>query len=64
MKRVPYGMAVRLGFILVLSGVTPVQSGMMGQGQMRQSGEAREPSPGGMMGQGGMSGMGMMGPQR
>jgi hypothetical protein len=63
MTHVLYGVALMLGFMLVLGGVAPVQSGMMGQGQMGQSGEAREPSAGGMMGQGGMSGMGMMGPQ-
>lgn len=63
MKYVLYGVAATLGVMLVLMGVSPAQGGMMGQGQMRQPGEAREPSPGGMMGQEGMGGMGMMGPQ-
>jgi Spy/CpxP family protein refolding chaperone len=60
MKRVPYGMAVTLGLMLVLSAVIPAQSGMMGQRPMGPSEAAPESSPGGMMGQGGM---GMMGPQ-
>ena len=63
MKYVLYGVAATLGLILVLMGVSPVQGGMMGQGQMRQPGETREPSPGGMRGQEGMGGMGMMRPQ-
>jgi Spy/CpxP family protein refolding chaperone len=63
MKYVLYGVAATLGLILALTGVSPVQGGMMGQGQMRQPGETREPSPGGMIGQEGMGGMGMMRPQ-
>jgi Spy/CpxP family protein refolding chaperone len=63
MIRVLYGVAATLGLMLVLSTVSPVHGGMMGQGQMQPPGEAREPSPGGMMGQGGLGGMGTMGPQ-
>jgi Spy/CpxP family protein refolding chaperone len=63
MKYILYGVAATLGVMLALMGVSPVQGGMMGQGQMRQPGEAREPSPGGMMGQEGMGGMGIMMPQ-
>lgn len=55
MKRVPYGMAVTLGWTLVLSMVIPAQSGMMGQRPMGQSEGAAESSPRGMMG-GGMEG--------
>jgi Spy/CpxP family protein refolding chaperone len=58
MNRVPYGMAVTLGLVLVLSTVIPAHSGMTGQRPMGQSEGAAESSPGGMMGQGGM---GMMG---
>jgi len=61
MNRALYGVALTFGLILVLSDVTPVQSGMMRQGQMGQSREATEPSPGGMMGEGGMMGGGMQG---
>jgi Spy/CpxP family protein refolding chaperone len=60
MNRVPYGMAVTLGLVLVLSSVIPAHSGMMGQRPMGQSEGAAESSPGGMMGQGGI---GMMGQQ-
>jgi Spy/CpxP family protein refolding chaperone len=63
MKEVLYGVAITLGVMLALMGVNPAQGGMMSQGQMPPSGEAREPSPGGRMGQEGMGGMGMMGPQ-
>jgi Spy/CpxP family protein refolding chaperone len=63
MKYVLYGVAATLGLMLAPIGVSPVQGGMMGQGQTRQPGEAREPSPGGMMGQEGIGGMGMMRPQ-
>src|SRR5919109_5253307 len=63
MKYDLYGVGATLGLMLALMGVSPVQGGMMGQGQMRQPGQAREPSPGGMMGQEGMGGMGMMRPQ-
>jgi Spy/CpxP family protein refolding chaperone len=59
MKRVVYGVALTFGLILALSGVAPVQSGMMG-GQMGQSQQAPEQPPGGMMGEGSM---GMMSPQ-
>jgi hypothetical protein len=63
MKRVPYGMAVTVGLMLVLSTVIPAQSGMMGQRPMGQSEGAAESSPGGMMGTEGQGSMGMMGPQ-
>jgi Spy/CpxP family protein refolding chaperone len=58
-KRTFYGMALFLGWMLVLSGTVPAQSGMIG-GQMGQPEQATEPTSGGMIGQGGM---GMMGPQ-
>ncbi len=63
MKRVPYGTAVTLGLMFVLSTVIPAQSGMMGQRPMGQSEGAAESSPGGMMGMMGQGGMGIMGPQ-
>jgi Spy/CpxP family protein refolding chaperone len=55
MKQVSYAILLTLGLMLVLSGIVPAQSGMMGQRPMSPSEGEREASPGGMMG--------MMGPQ-
>lgn len=74
MRYAPYGTAVAVGCILILSTPTIGRSGMMGQGPMQQPGAMRESPPGdpsgmmgsgmmGMMESGGMGGhMGMMEP--
>jgi Spy/CpxP family protein refolding chaperone len=63
MRHVTFGMTLTLGVMFVLSMAIPVQSGMMGHGQMGKPEGAPESSPGGMMGQGGQGSMGMMNPQ-
>jgi hypothetical protein len=43
MKRATYAVALTLGLMLVLGGMFPVHSGMMGSGQMGQPGQGMEP---------------------